>query len=44
MLADTKWRAAGQADGILTDYKKFLYEVKQLHHDNFAKFNFLEER
>ena len=31
-LVDTKWGTTEQADGILTQYKKFVSEMKQFHH------------
>ena len=43
-LADTKWRNTEQADGILTQYKKFVSEMKQFHHEKFAGFKFGEDR
>ena len=41
---DTKWRRAIQADGILAQYKKFLSEMKQCHHEKFAGSKFGEDR
>ena len=39
-LVDTKWRTTGQADGILIQYKKFVFEMKQSHHEKIAGFKF----
>ena len=39
-LVDTKWRTTDHAYGILTQYKKFVSEMKQFHHEKFAGFNF----
>ena len=41
---DMKWRTTEQADGILTQYKKFVSDMKQFHHEKFAGFKFGEDR
>ena len=44
MLVDTKWRTTEQADDILTQYKKYMSEMKQFHHEECASFSFGEDR
>ena len=43
-LVDMKWRTSVQIDGILTQYKIFVSELKQFHHEQFAAFRFGEDR
>ena len=43
-LVDIKWKTSEQADGILTQYKKFVSERKQFHDEKFAGFRFGEDR
>ena len=43
-LVDTKWRTTEQADGILTQYKKCVSDMKQFHHEKFASFMLGEDR
>ena len=43
-LVDTNWRTTEQADGILTQYKKCVSEMKQFYHEKFAGFKFGEDR
>ena len=44
MFVDTKWRTAEQADGILTQHKKYISEIKQFYHETLAGFTFGEDR
>ena len=39
-LVDTKGRTTEQANGILTQYEKFVSEMKKFHHEKFAGFKF----
>ena len=43
-LVDTNWRTTEMANGILTQYKKFVSEIKQFHHEKFAGFKFGDDR
>ena len=43
-LFDTKWRTTKQVDGILTEYKSFVSDMKQFHCEHFAGFKFVEDR
>ena len=43
-IVDTEGRTTEQADGILTQYKKFLSEMKQFYHEKFASFKFGYDR
>ena len=43
-FVNTKGRTTEQAEGILTQYKKFVSQMKQFHHGQFASFKFGEDR
>ena len=42
-LIEEKWKTSQQADAKLTQYKKFISEVKKYHHNKFASYSFIHE-
>ena len=42
-LVDAKWRTATQADDILGQYRKFISDTKQFHHEKCAGFRVGED-
>ena len=43
-LVVAKWRKATQPDNIVSQYRKFMSEAKQFHHEKSSGFRFDEDR
>ena len=43
-LVESKWKTSTEADDILSNYKKFVSEANQYHHDKFSGFVVCEQR